>query len=426
MVESKLTPDLLKGRNQLAVTVIVGHAVKHVFNSALPLLLAMMKADMGFTGTQYGLVAGMARGTSGATTMVAGYLGERFANRSGLMLFTSLALMGFSYFLLGIAPSFGWVLAVMFLLGIGPSLYHPPAIASLSRKFPDKRGFAISLHGTGGSIGEMLGPVIVGLLTTETFKVGSIVTITYLVAFEWNEVLRISVLPAFLFAVLVYLMMRNIPSAATETESLRKYFADLTDLLKDRLMIGLILVTSLRAMGQAGIMYFLPLYLISDPELGGLGKGELTVGFYLAGAQVTGIGAQPVMGWLSDRYSRKIVLVPAMTALGILFISLNYVSDGAQLILNVLIMGAFVYSLHTIFIAAAMDVAKGKAQSTVVSLIYGASFVGTISPIIAGLLVDTYGLKSAFVFSGTVALVATVVLVLLKLPKTSDVVSISH
>ena len=138
MVESKLTPDLLKGRNQLAVTVIVGHAVKHVFNSALPLLLAMMKADMGFTGTQYGLVAGMARGTSGATTMVAGYLGERFANRSGLMLFTSLALMGFSYFLLGIAPSFGWVLAVMFLLGIGPSLYHPPAIASLSRKFPDK------------------------------------------------------------------------------------------------------------------------------------------------------------------------------------------------------------------------------------------------------------------------------------------------
>jgi len=92
----------------------------------------------------------------------------------------------------------------------------------------------------------------------------------------------------------------------------------------------------------------------------------------------------------------------------------------------VLLMGAFVYSLHTIFIAAAMDVAKGKAQSTVVSLIYGASFFGTISPIIAGFLVDAYGLKSAFVYSGIVALAATVVLIILKLPKTSDVVRISH
>ena len=112
------------------------------------------------------------------------------------MLFISLALMGVSYFLLGVAPSFWWVLGAMLLVGIGPSLYHPPAIASLSRKFPDRRGFAISLHGTGGSIGEMLGPVVVGLLTTETFKIGSLITITYLVAFEWHEVLRISVLPA--------------------------------------------------------------------------------------------------------------------------------------------------------------------------------------------------------------------------------------
>ena len=151
MESADIGSDVRRGRNRLAVTVILGHAVKHVFNSSLPLLLAMLKVDPKFalSATEYGVIAGVGRGTSGATTMVAGYLGERFANRAGIMLFISLGLMGISYFLLGIAPNFWWVLIVMLLVGIGPSLYHPPAIASLSRKFPDKRGFAISLHGTG-------------------------------------------------------------------------------------------------------------------------------------------------------------------------------------------------------------------------------------------------------------------------------------
>ena len=144
----------------------------------------------------------------------------------------------------------------------------------------------------------------------------------------------------------------------------------------------------------------------------------MTVGFFLAGAQVAGIVAQPIMGWVSDHYGRKIVLVPAMTLLGVLYIALNFSSDGYQLVLNILFMGAFVYSLHTIFIAAAMDVSQGRAQSTVVSLIYGASFLGTVSPIIAGVLVDEFGLKSAFVYSGIVVLASTILLALLKLPKT--------
>ena len=46
----------------------------------------------------------------------------------------------------------------MLLVGMGPSLYHPPALGELSRHFPDKRGFAISLPRHGGNAGEVLGP----------------------------------------------------------------------------------------------------------------------------------------------------------------------------------------------------------------------------------------------------------------------------
>jgi hypothetical protein len=90
-------------------------------------------------------------------------------------------------------------------------------------------------------------------------------------------------------------------------------------------------------------------------------------------------------------------------------------------------MGSFLYSLHTIFIAAAMDVSKGEAQSTVVSLIYGASFFGTFSPFLAGVIVDsTAKTGNAFIYAGVVVLISTVLLAVVKLPKTANQMAVRH
>ena len=66
MESADIGSDVRRGRNRLAVTVILGHAVKHVFNSSLPLLLAMLKVDPKFalSATEYGVIAGVGRGTS--------------------------------------------------------------------------------------------------------------------------------------------------------------------------------------------------------------------------------------------------------------------------------------------------------------------------------------------------------------------------
>ena len=144
-------------------------------------------------------------------------------------------------------------------------------------------------------------------------------------------------------------------------------------------MLALVLVTAMRSMGQSAIMAFLPLYLRED-----LGYSTTEVGLYMPMAQVVGIASQPVMGLLSDRFGRKAVLVPGTAVLGLLCIALSQAEPGPQLVLTILAMGAFLYSLHTIYIAAAMDVSGGEVQSTVVSLIYGAGFLGTLSPVLAG------------------------------------------
>ena len=409
MISTEVTDDIKRGRNQLAVTVVLGHTVKHIYNSGLQsVILAVIKDDLNLTGTQFGLLATSQRVTSGTTTMVAGYLGDRFANRSGLMLMLSLGIMGVSYYLLGSAPSYWVLFAVMLLVGIGPSLYHPPAIASLSRKFPDRRGFAISLHGTGGSVGEVVGPVLTG----------GLVSGTYLVAFHWRDVLHVSVFPALFFAVAVYLMMRNIPAAGADTSSLREYGSSLVSLLRRRAMLSLVFVTALRSAGQYAVMGFLPVYLLEDLEY-----EKVVIGLFMSSAQVTGIVAQPLMGYLSDRFGRKIVLVPCTLVMGLLIMSLKFAEPGPQLFIVVLAMGAFLYSLHTIYIAGAMDVAQGQAQSTVVSLIYGASFIGAFSPWVAGWVADQWGNSSSFIYGGALVILGALILWITRLPKTANQMS---
>ena len=414
-----LSEEIRRGRNRLAVTVVLGHAIKHIYNAGMhSVLLAVMKDDLGLSGTQFGLLTTSGRATSGATTMVAGYLGDRFANRSGIMLMISLGMMGVSYFLLGIAPNYWLMLAAMLLVGIGPSLYHSPAIASLSRKFPDKRSFAISWHGTGGSVGEFVGPILTG----------GLIHGVYFVAFEWNEVLQISAGPALVFGVLIYLMMRGIPAGSTDTESLREYFSKLFTMLRRRGMQMLVLTTALRSMGQGAMMAFLPVYLLEDQ-----GISAIVIGLFMSSIQFVGILAQPTMGWLADKLGHKAVLVPCTAALGVLMIALKFSPTDAPLVFDIVLieitvpgiqfgiialaMGAFLYALHAIYIAAAMDVAQGEAQSTVVSLIYGASLLGAFSPFIAGVIVDLGSNSDAFVYGGVTVVAAAVLLGLTRLPK---------
>ena len=98
--------------------------------------------------------------------------------------------------------------------------------------------------------------------------------------------------------------------------------------------------------------------------------------------------------------------------------ALALVEPGPQLILTILVMGAFTYSLHSLFMATAIDIGGEELHSTMVSVIYSAGFVGTISSIFAGIIVDSFGNGGAFLYSGAVVLMSGAIFGLTKLPRT--------
>ena len=407
MVDTQVDPTLKKGREKVAATIAVAHTVKHLYNSGqASLIMPEIKLDLGLSRAQFGSLATASSIAWWSSTMLAGYLGDRYNNRAGLMLAIALSLMGGSLFLVGFAPGYWTMLGVMFLAGIGPSMFHPPALGELSRRFPDRRGFAVSLHGMGANVGEVGGAPITALFLSLMF---------------WRTLLKASIVPALMAAAAVFVLM---PSRKRDTweqaQTVSGYFGSLVGLLSNRILLLLMVTTALRSVGEGAVSGFLPLYLRDD-----LSYSVTTVALFLSIAQVGGIISQPVMGLLSDRIGRKPVLVFGTAAVMASAFALALV-DGTNrlaLFLTVVVRGAFSFSLHHIFVAAALDASRGAAQSTVVSLIYGAGFLGTFSPYLAGLISDRYDdIQMAFWFGGIMAILPTILLIVARFPSSTEVI----
>ena len=403
MAESALeAPDTTafasEGRARFAATVVVGHALKHLLTSGLSsVLMPEIKIGLSLTATQVGSLGSVQQFSGWFATMAAGYLGDRFTKKTGLMLGLSLGITGSSLFLLGVSRSYLMLLIAMLFMGFGPSMFHPPAVGALSRRFADRRAFAISLHGTGGSIGEVLGPLTAAGL---------------LALLYWRDVLKLTFVPAIVGAFLICALLKN---SATRQENgpttFRQYLGSFAALLKQRALVLILLVTAFRSVGQATTSIFLPIYLRED-----LAYSSGLVGLYISVSQLAGIGSQPLMGFLSDRFGHKQVIIPALIGFAMLLGLVPLAEGKLPLALVILALGVFLFSMQSILTSAAVDLAGHEVHSTVVSLIYASSFVGSLAPTFAGVLADVYGLKSTFYFSCSLAAVAAVILALTKLP----------
>jgi MFS family permease len=156
---------------------------------------------------------------------------------------------------------------------------------------------------------------------------------------------------------------------------------------------------------------FLPIYLHED-----LGYSAGLVGVYLAMAQIVGIGSQPVMGFLADRVGYKPVLIPALLAMAVLLLLIPAADGKLQLAVVILLLGTFLFSLHAILISAASELVEESMQSTIVSLIYASSFVGALSPTLAGILADEHGLQSTFILAAGLVFCSAITVAVTKLP----------
>jgi predicted MFS family arabinose efflux permease len=226
----------------------------------------------------------------------------------------------------------------------------------------------------------------------------------------WRLIFQMSAIPAVLFGLSIWLLLRRLPVQRREDTSFRTYLGAyrgaLGRLLTNRRILGVLLVVAGFSATQAAVMTFLPIYLRED-----IGYSSIRAGVYLSAAQVVGIVSQPVMGFLSDRHGRKAVLLPGILILGVTVFSLYVAPADIPLLLAIVAMGAVLFPLMSILLAAAGDVAGEELQATTVGLVFASAVIFSgVSPLISGLLADEYGVKTVFLYGGGLATITAVVL----------------
>ena len=410
MTTKKISTSQNKDRWALAALILFGHTIKHIYVSALNvILLPNIKQSLNLSATTYGSVNLAGRITSMTTTFFSGFLGDKYARRSGTLLGISLFISGISYMMLSYSDTILLLTISMLITGIGPSMYHAPALATLAKKFPEKQAFALSLHGTGGSLGETFGPLIFGSLLISTLLIG------------WEQAMRVSsIIPIFVGilggSAINYFLRNDI----TKKVNLKDYYSGLQIIFTNKLLIILIIAAAIRGMGESALDTFLPVFFLENWKY-----SVNRIAIYKSLMRASGTITQPLLGIIVDKSNPLTLLIPSLLFLGFMCLTIPFINDIKLLSIPVipivlLLMGIFEFSLQTIFVSLGLDIARinkkesEDMKSTIVALMWGAMSLGLISPVIGGVIADNIGMQYTIIYSGILILISSLGLMFLK------------
>ncbi len=374
----------------LLIALAVGHTLMHCIQQGWFIILPSVKETFGLNDVQYGAIDSIRSASNSALQIPAGAMSDLLCKHWGIIVSSALFGLGLAYGLLGAAPNYPTVLLAAVLIGISIALWHPAALSVLSARLAERRGLALSMHGMGGNLGNTVGPALIGLI------IG---------AMTWQAATWIMAIPITLFAAVLFCMLRKIPGLDGNAGNGKGYLYALKSLLKNKIIIGVVIAGGIRAMGTSSVFAFFSLYCRED-----LGFSPTKVGIYYAMMMASGIVSQPLLGYLSDRLGRKIVIIPSLIMMGVFEIVLVWSGAGIGLALVAICIGLFIYAIGAVIQAAVMDLASVETGATTIALIFGTSALFSVpAPTLAGWLSDTYGTPYVFLGSGGLVLLSALI-----------------
>ena len=375
-----------------------GHGVFHWFTRSFEVMMPEVRDAFGLTGVGVGGLATTRELASGIVSLPGGIITDMLRRYWGWVLATCMALFGLGWLVIGISPVYPLILVGMALVAVAASVWHLPAMSALSHHFSHRRGAALSFHGVGGQVGDAIAPIVTGFL---------------LAAMAWNQLISIYAVAPLFLTFLVFWAFRDLGKSErvqTETTSFSTQLTASAALFKNGRLLLITLVAGLRGMAFVAYIPFLALYLNDALSLSAQSRGA-----HLTILVVVGIISTPIMGYLSDKFGRKIVLIPGMIFIGVMTVLLvPFSGNSIFLILILALLGTFLFSDQPILTAAALDlVGEGVAATTLGVLSFSRFLLSATSPIIAGIL---YNINIDYTFYYIAGLFGVAALILLAIP----------
>ena len=375
--------------------ITIGHGLTHWYPATFYLLLPLIGNELGLSYSQIGLIITCNYIAAAIANIPGGILVDT-VGRKGLLMAVSLFWIGFPYLLIGFTHSYAMLLVCVALVGFGNSLWHPTAIPTLGRRYPERKGLVLSIHGMGGNVGDAIAPIVIGAALS---------------FFAWREVVMINLVPGLVVALLLFVylgtMRLGTAKGGEETQPFAAYLRGVRDLLRNRSLVLLSTGSAFRTMTQSTLLTFLPVYLAHD-----MGYSPFWVGACLFALQAAGFAASPVAGHLSDRLGRKQILVGSMLSSAVVLAAMAFTGGSPLFIALVAVLGFFLYATRPVIQAWMLESTPKHLGGSSIGILFGAQAVGAaLGPMLGGMIADRYGLLATFYFLAVTIVVANLFVV---------------
>jgi FSR family fosmidomycin resistance protein-like MFS transporter len=380
--------------------ITIGHGLTHWYPATFYLLLPIIGKELGLSYTEIGLVISFQYIASTISNVPGGILVD-MVGKKGLLMALSLFWVGFPYLFMNFTSTYWMLILCTSLVGIGNNLWHPTAIPTLTQRYPERKGFVLSVHGMGANLGDALAPLAAGAM---------------LALLTWRQVVVINIIPGVAMALIIVILLRNLQMGTKKKktteekdgQTLKEYFSGLKGLFQNRSLVFISTSSAFRSMTQNALLTFLPLYLAHE-----LNYSPLWVGAGMFLLQMGGFIAAPISGHLSDKWGRKKILSTSMAMTAVILIFLAVLGKSPLFIGFIALLGFFLYAIRPVMQAWLMETSPKKMAGTSVGILFGMQSLGqSVSPLIGGMISDKFGLFAAFYFVAGTIIIANLLILL--------------
>ncbi len=373
------------------------HFSHHMSNALLTPMLPWIRTAFGLDYFQAGLLNSTFSTLYGVAQLPVATIADRMGRRF-IMAWFALGGVSLAAMAVGLTNSYVQLLALLALMGIMGSAYHPLAGSLLGQQVArEHRGQAYGIHLIGGNSGFLVAPIVGAAIAT---------------AFGWRAAYMALPALGLVAAVLVLSTVEEPPLATangTGSRGLAAMFGPFRTVLGlARPIIPILGTFILVNFVQAAVGAFLPLFLVDKHGV------EMPVAATMV-ALISGAGivGAPIGGTLSDKIGRQPVMVLSIALIGPFVYMITVVPFGVWLIAAVLLLGLSRSLAQPVVDSLLADTVPAELRATAFSLYFFLnSEMGGMGVPLVGWIIDNVGLDTAYTWmSGLVFAMSAVVVV---------------
>ncbi len=353
------------------------HFVHDVYSSFLAPLLPLLIEKLSMSLTQAGLLSAVMQLPALMNPFI-GVLADRVSLRLLVILAPMMTAIPMS--LIGLAPTYGVLLILLFLAGLSIAMFHVPAPVMIARMAGSKTGRGMSLFMTGGELARTVGPLT---------AVGA-VTLLGLEGF-W-PIMAVGIASS----MMLFYRLRGLDLTVHNRQKTTSLMTTLKNMR--RVLVPLTIILVARSFMHGSLTAFLPTFIQSQSGNVWLGGIALTL------FEAAGVAGVLTAGSLSDHLGRRRMLLLSLVGAP-LSVLLFVVSGGWLRLLALLCTGFMLLSTTPVMLALVQEHA-GDSPAAANGIFMMTAFLARSSVVVLiGLIADRTGLQTAYLLSAVAGFV---------------------